>query len=143
MHAALEHVNANAGTSLIIPSSFNMCYYDTITYACGDWKWGNCRQQCDREYRMGETCGMRLVYENTPEEKHCKICMKLATKRGRMDKECRRYQTWQTEGRLKSLSATVEKTLREIHELDAEIKSLEAERVERYRDNMRARNPRA
>jgi hypothetical protein len=40
------------------------------------------------------------------------------------------------------LSATVEKTLELIHDLDVEIQYLEAERVQRYNDNMRNRSNR-
>jgi hypothetical protein len=138
----LQGGNTNAGTSLIFPSSFIMCYYETVSYACGDWKWGNCRQQCDREYRMGETCGMRLVYSNKTDQSTCKTCLKLATKRRRREAEYKRYETWHREGRLNSLSATVEKTLELIHGLDVEIQDLEAERIQRYTDNMRSRSSR-
>ncbi|KAH7113059.1 hypothetical protein EDB81DRAFT_826446 [Dactylonectria macrodidyma] len=37
-----------------------MCYFDQVVWACGNWKWGRFRQQCNKEYRIGETCGLKL-----------------------------------------------------------------------------------
>jgi hypothetical protein len=116
-----------------------MCYYDTLTFACGDWKWGNFRAHCEREYRMGETCGMRLVNQNNQDQTTCKLCQKLATKSRRRDAEAKRYETWRQEGRLGQLSASAEKCLEMIHDLDREIQKLQAERMQRYHDNLRSR----
>ncbi|KAI1623697.1 hypothetical protein EDD37DRAFT_632216 [Exophiala viscosa] len=38
-----------------------MCYYARVDYRCGDWKWGNMKQRCPRQHRMGETCGAKLL----------------------------------------------------------------------------------
>ena len=40
-----------------------MCYFERIDYACGDWKWGNMKEQCPREWRTRETCGAKLSSE--------------------------------------------------------------------------------
>jgi hypothetical protein len=132
-----------------------MCYYDTITYACSDWKWGNCRQQCDREYRMGETCGMKLVYENTSEKKLCKICLKLETKRKRIEreykryklemarkrdeKECILYQTLTKSSYPTTCRSEVGTSLEDIRGLDSGITAVEKERIDGYIDNLRCR----
>ncbi|KAH7113079.1 hypothetical protein EDB81DRAFT_826637 [Dactylonectria macrodidyma] len=51
-----------------------MCYFDQVVWACGNWKWGRFRQQCNKEYRIGETCGLKLVYGRQDEAKKCKVC---------------------------------------------------------------------
>ena len=51
-----------------------MCYFDQTRWSCGYWRWGHFRQQCNKEYRMGETCGLKLVYETRVESDVCKLC---------------------------------------------------------------------
>ena len=61
-----------------------MCYFDQVVWACGNWKWGRFRQQCNKEYRIGETCGLKLVYERQDEAKKCKVCDQVAKKENRI-----------------------------------------------------------
>jgi hypothetical protein len=61
-----------------------MCYFDQVVWSCGYWKWGRFRQQCNKEYRIGETCGLKLVYERQEEAKKCKVCDQVTKKENRI-----------------------------------------------------------
>ncbi|KAL2075906.1 hypothetical protein VTL71DRAFT_849, partial [Oculimacula yallundae] len=45
-----------------------MCFYDSITRDCGCTKWHHFRLHCYKEYRIGETCGLKLnnIIRNKP-----------------------------------------------------------------------------
>jgi len=90
-----------------------MCYFEQTRWACGYWRWGHFRQQCNKEYRMGETCGLKLVYETKTEKDVCKICHDTEKKQRRYDKMCRDIQRWQREG---NRNATIERTCGEMQE---------------------------
>lgn len=113
-----------------------MCYYDQVIYTCNCWKWDNFRQHCDREYRMGETCGLKLVNGNSYETDPCKICNKIATKYRRREAEANKYARWSRENRLQELYASAEKCLETIAGLDREIINLVADRDARRNGNM-------
>ncbi|KAH7205216.1 hypothetical protein BKA60DRAFT_600036 [Fusarium oxysporum] len=51
---------------------FTMCYFDQVVWACGNWRWGKFREQCNKEHRIGETCGLKLEYGRQDEAKNCK-----------------------------------------------------------------------
>jgi hypothetical protein len=61
-----------------------MCYFDQVVWACGNWRWGKFREQCNKEYRIGETCGLKLVYGRQDEAKDCKICDQVTKKENRI-----------------------------------------------------------
>lgn len=103
-----------------------MCYYDNYKFACNDWKWGNFRQHCQKEYRTGETCGAKLIYETMHIDKDCTMCEKIERKRRRLDKHKEDYARWSREPH--KFKATLEKTYREMQELVAEIQSLMQEK---------------
>ncbi|KPA42348.1 hypothetical protein FLAG1_04776 [Fusarium langsethiae] len=84
-----------------------MCYFDQTRWTCGFWRWGHFRQQCNKEYRMGETCGLKLVYETKDERDACKLCHDIEKKQRRYDKMWRDVQRWQREG---NRNATIERT---------------------------------
>ncbi|KAF4625313.1 hypothetical protein G7Y89_g12854 [Cudoniella acicularis] len=71
-----------------------MCFYDQYQMACNDFKWGHFRQHCSKEYRTGETCGMKLVMSTIPTREKCKLCTKIDTKEGRVVKEQERIARW-------------------------------------------------
>ncbi|KAH7308500.1 hypothetical protein B0I35DRAFT_442073 [Stachybotrys elegans] len=71
-----------------------MCYFDQIRWACGYWRWGRHRQHCNKEYRIGETCGLKLVYETRAELDVCKLCHSIEKKQRRYDKMYRDIQRW-------------------------------------------------
>lgn len=106
-----------------------MCYYDQQRYRCHDWKWGNFRQHCQREYRMGETCGMKLVYDTKNVAENCTLCEKLERKRRRLDKAAADHQRWEGDPARK---ASREKAYEDIVALKAEIERLTSERHARY-----------
>ncbi|KAG9233297.1 hypothetical protein BJ875DRAFT_50690 [Amylocarpus encephaloides] len=103
-----------------------MCFYDQYQMACGDHRWGHFRQHCSKEYRTGETCGMKLVMNTIPKSEKCKLCVKIDTKRGRVYKEEDRIDRWYKEeqrgiGRSASIAAsqdTIVTLLNEISDLE-------------------------
>jgi hypothetical protein len=114
-----------------IPSSFTMCFYDQYEYACKDFRWGNFKQHCNKEYRRGETCGMKLVNDVIPKTEVCTICDKIERKTRRYWKAQEKLDKWGAEGRLRELQATVEKTQEEQMDLRREIEKLQGEREDR------------
>ncbi|KIM94149.1 hypothetical protein OIDMADRAFT_89417, partial [Oidiodendron maius Zn] len=103
-----------------------MCFYNQIRLACGDYKWGHLRQQCSKEYRPGETCGMRLVMEAIEiSDNKCKTCQKIDTKKQSIRKKKERIKRWNRESGWRAL---IEKAEEDIYRLELEILNLEGER---------------
>lgn len=103
-----------------------MCFYDQTVFGCGDFKWGNCKQQCPREYRSGETCGMKLVMNSYPDNStKCKTCLRVDTIMRKREKEVANIRTWQKDEKHgKKRSASIEKAYVAIGEYDAELTKL-------------------
>ena len=108
-----------------------MCFYDQHRYACGDWKWGYFRQHCNREWRTGETCGMKLIMQTVPVSGKCKLCEKIDTRQRRRHAEADRILRWRREG--SQFSASIDRAQDIIKNLDQEIRSLQHDRRARIR----------
>lgn len=106
-----------------------MCFFDQHRFACGDWKWGNFRQHCNREYRTGETCGMKLIMQTLPVGQKCKLCEKIDTKHRRRTAEVEKITRWRREGG--KFSASIDKAADQIKVLEKEITDLGYERQRR------------
>ncbi|KAE9380942.1 hypothetical protein N431DRAFT_459852 [Stipitochalara longipes BDJ] len=105
-----------------------MCFYDANEMACKCWKWGHFRQHCAKEYRTGETCGMKLVMNRYSLPTKCKICTKIDTKERSIRKEEERIRRWRKEhGR----TASIEKAQEDIYSYQLDIQRLLGERDER------------
>ncbi|KAK4444504.1 hypothetical protein QBC34DRAFT_308838 [Podospora aff. communis PSN243] len=98
-----------------------MCYFEQTRWSCGYWKWGNFRQQCNKEYRTGETCGLKLVYDTSFQHSQCKICEQIGKKGRRVRKMSDDIMRWQREGNRR---ATIEKTQKDIEEIQSQIDDL-------------------
>lgn len=107
-----------------------MCYYEQTRWSCGYWKWGNFRQQCNKEYRTGETCGLRLVYETAYLGEQCRKCEQMGKKQRRVCKMLDDVARWKLEGNRR---ATIEKTQRDIAEVQLQIQELWDEHEARKR----------
>ncbi len=107
-----------------------MCYFEQTRWDCGYWKWGNFRAQCNKEYRTGETCGLKLVYETIYAPGQCKLCDQIAKKERRAAKMRDDIQRWQREGNRR---ATVEKTQADVAEIDAQISEMAFQHSEKQR----------
>jgi hypothetical protein len=106
-----------------------MCFFDQTLYRCGDYKWKTFRQHCAKEYRTGETCGMKLIMNCVEDRsKSCKICGLIATKLRRRQKEVERIKRWKSEGNRKASIGASEDI---IDDLDGIIYTLERERLKR------------
>lgn len=95
-------------------------------FECGDWKWDRFRQHCNREYRTGETCGIKLVHSVIRNGERCKICQKIDTKLRRRADQIAKIKRWQAEGG--KLKASIEKATEQVQELDKEIYQLQMEK---------------
>ncbi|KAI5807951.1 hypothetical protein DFH27DRAFT_289039 [Peziza echinospora] len=87
-----------------------MCFYDQQIYACGDYKWCRFRAHCAREYRTGETCGMKLIYETTRTSGKCQMCKKKDVTLRKIAMASERVQRWESEG-IHPISTDKEKDL--------------------------------
>ncbi|PMD65716.1 uncharacterized protein K444DRAFT_519446 [Hyaloscypha bicolor E] len=102
-----------------------MCFYDANEMACQCWKWGHFRQHCAKEYRTGETCGMKLVMNRYKLAEKCKICTKIDTKERSIRKEEDRIRRWRKEhGR----TASIAKAEEDIYAYQCDIQRLLHER---------------
>ncbi len=106
-----------------------MCFFDQYRFTCGDWKWGQFRQHCAKEWRNGETCGMKLIKQTVPTGTKCKLCEKIDTKTRRRAAEANRLCRWQREPQ--KFGVSIEKSIDKIKELDDEINELQCERNRR------------
>lgn len=73
---------------------------------------------------MGETCGLKLVYETKVEHDVCKLCHDTEKKQRRYDKMYRDVQRWQMEG---NRNATIERTCGEMEEVVGQIQRMRDE----------------
>ncbi|KAL7805317.1 hypothetical protein V8C44DRAFT_341101, partial [Trichoderma aethiopicum] len=105
-----------------------MCYFEQTRWSCGYWRWGHFRQQCNKEYRMGETCGLKLVYDTIQDPDVCKLCHDKEKKVRRLEKMTKDVERWQKEG---NRSATIERTEGEIATVKEQICNMEAEHAKR------------
>ncbi|KAH6618271.1 hypothetical protein B0J18DRAFT_371802 [Chaetomium sp. MPI-SDFR-AT-0129] len=95
-----------------------MCYFDHQLWPCGWWKWGNFREQCPKEYRTGETCGLKLIFNTYLEPEPCKMCDQIDKKQRRLNKMMEDVRRWRNEGNRR---ATIEKTETEMRALNSQI----------------------
>lgn len=51
-----------------------MCFFDQTRWTCGYWRWGDLRLQCPKKCRVGQTCGLKLIYDTLNERDECKLC---------------------------------------------------------------------
>ena len=112
-----------------------MCFYDQYKFTCGDYKWGNFRQHCIQEYRMGETCGIKLVMATSGIDQKCRICDKIDTKQRRRAAEKDRISRWRKDGG--KFKASIERSEDMVRQLDKELYELTSERQKRLRSTIR------
>ena len=106
-----------------------MCFYTVMDYACGDWKWGNLRERCPRQPKMGESCGTKLMHHETSERlnKSCSTCIALETKHRRLPKIEEKLR-WRQDNGPQEFQYSIAKSKKEIRDLLEEIAELEAKR---------------
>ncbi|KAH8649168.1 hypothetical protein BX600DRAFT_442434 [Xylariales sp. PMI_506] len=98
-----------------------MCYFDQTRWNCGYWRWGHFRQQCTKEYRTGETCGLKLIYETAMDGDICKLCKDIQKKERKYTKLESDIYRWQREG---NRTATIEKAQRDLEEVAVAIQQM-------------------
>lgn len=87
-------------------------------WECGFWRWGQFRQQCNKQHRIGETCGLKLVYDTKREREVCKLCSDMEKKQRRYDRMSRDIDLWSHEG---NRFATIERSLGEMQDILGQI----------------------
>ena len=102
-----------------------MCYYEQYRWECGDWKWGNFRRHCHAEYRMGETCGMKLVLNTNHQDGKCRLCENIDKKMRKYQKAKADYVRWRPDP---ARQASAAKAWEDMGELEEEIKAMTADR---------------
>ena len=75
-----------------------MCFYDQQIFACGDYKWSRFRAHCAKEYRTGETCGMKLIFETSLVTGKCQMCKRYEVTCRKIRHALERVQRWENEG---------------------------------------------
>ncbi|KAK4451185.1 hypothetical protein QBC34DRAFT_348165 [Podospora aff. communis PSN243] len=63
-----------------------MCFFDRQVWDCGFRQWSHFRGQCEKECRLGDTCGKKTAFTTIHEEGPCKVCFVLDAKQHRIDK---------------------------------------------------------
>lgn len=86
-----------------------MCFYEQTIFSCEDYKWGRFRAHCAKEYRTGETCGMRLIYEASRVPQKCNTCKRVEVIQRKIAASQDRIYRWNREG-INPVSADVELT---------------------------------
>lgn len=74
-----------------------MCFYEQQIFNCGDHKWGRFRAHCNKEYRTGETCGMKLIFESSRVNTRCQMCKKYDVILRKISQAKERVQRWESE----------------------------------------------
>lgn len=105
-----------------------MCYYEQTHYSCKDWKWGNMKQRCNQQHRIGETCGRKLVHPEylTESPDVCRFCKDIAIKQRKRLKELDNIARWKKEG--STFQASIDKALAEVEHLAEAIKDINSRR---------------
>jgi hypothetical protein len=98
-----------------------MCFYNQTRWICGNWRWGSFQQQCKWEYRLGETCGLKLIFATNHEDQVCNICHQWNKKQRRIAKLTQDVKRWQNEG---DRPAGIEKAMNDLNVLQDETKAL-------------------
>ncbi|KAI1485188.1 hypothetical protein F4809DRAFT_641068 [Biscogniauxia mediterranea] len=105
-----------------------MCYFEQTRWNCGYWRWGHFRQQCTKEYRTGETCGLKLVYNTNQELDNCKLCKDIEKKQRKYKKLESDISRWHREG---NRTATIEKAEKEKGEVSEAIHNMQYQHQQR------------
>ncbi|GAP89429.2 hypothetical protein SAMD00023353_4000680 [Rosellinia necatrix] len=105
-----------------------MCFFEQTRWMCGFWRWGHFREQCNREYRTGETCGLKFVYRTNDQPEVCKLCKDIEKKRRKLAKLESDLLRWSAE---KNRSASIEKAQKDWGEVNAAIKVMDDRHNER------------
>ena len=107
-----------------------MCFYENHRFSCGDWRWGNFRQHCQREYRTGETCGTKMIFRTVDLADKCTMCEKIERKKRRYEKAQSDYNRWLHDS---SRQASAAKAYEDMNNLYQELARLVEEKNSRYR----------
>lgn len=120
-------------TEEALTNLLDMCFYNQKQFSCGDWSWASFAHQCTYEYRIGETCGIKLVNKTETKSKKCCLCDRIETKYRRREAEKARLARWVREGALLVASIIIK-------DIDREIFSLRREREYRRKSLSGIRN---
>ncbi|KAI0405075.1 hypothetical protein F4802DRAFT_597489 [Xylaria palmicola] len=98
-----------------------MCFFDQTRWECGYWRWGHFREQCNKEYRTGETCGLKFVYNTIRDPEKCKLCKDIEKKQRKQNKLASDIARWSREN---NRTASIEKAERDRYEVTQAINKM-------------------
>lgn len=106
-----------------------MCFFEQHIYECGDSRLGKFRQHCERETRVGKTCGTKSILETIYIERKCAICSQIDEKLLQRSKDVETIEKLMAEGGKDkpALDAAIDS----IQFLDFDIKNLKRELEEK------------
>lgn len=106
-----------------------MCFYAITDLSCGDWKWGNLKERCLHQHRIGESCGVKLVHPDyaTRTELSCTVCRTIAAKQRQLARLDSRIERWLSMPG--QFSASLSKALSQKEEYLTAVKLLQRKRV--------------
>ncbi|KAI0395485.1 hypothetical protein F5Y17DRAFT_456885 [Xylariaceae sp. FL0594] len=109
-----------------------MCFYRQTQWLCGYWRWGSFTDQCAKEYRTGETCGLKFVSVVDRKQEDCALCEKIRKKERRAIKLQQDIDRWST---VSNRTASIEKAMRDKAEVEAAMSQMRQQHVQRqYHD---------
>ncbi|KAI0123258.1 hypothetical protein BJ170DRAFT_641277 [Xylariales sp. AK1849] len=108
---------------LNIPNFTNdMCFFEQRRRACGFWRWERFVSRCHKEHRIGETCGLKLIWITHHTNSDCKLCLSISKKERRIRKMTSDITRWEREA---NKPATIETTKRQLKQLLEELQRLQ------------------
>jgi len=113
-----------------VSSLVTMCYFDQKRWSCGYWRWSHFRQHCPKEYRKGETCGLKLVHSVFDEPNKCRLCHDIEKKKRRRDKMYRDIARWEREG---NRASSIERVRREVAAVERQMIDMTTDHWNRVR----------
>ncbi|PIA95779.1 hypothetical protein CB0940_10652, partial [Cercospora beticola] len=116
-----------------------MCFFECYKYSCRDWRWGNFRQHCNREWRLGETCDMKLLYCTIDLPNKCTFCEKIETKLRKRERALSDRERWLEEPQ--RFHASIQKATEDIEVLEREITAAQAEKDRKYQNVGNTKRP--
>ncbi|KAI1267797.1 hypothetical protein F5Y18DRAFT_376552 [Xylariaceae sp. FL1019] len=106
-----------------------MCFYYQTKWSCEYWRWGSFAQRCPREYRIGETCSLKFIYDTYHEQDVCQLCKDKERKQRRLTAIAKRMNEFKDE--TASRVANIEALERQRYEVFGEIAVINAKHQER------------
>lgn len=108
-----------------------MCFFEQTLWHCGYWRWGHFRQQCNKEYRTGETCGLKMVHETIRQTDVCRLCKDIQKKERKRDKLMSDIARWELENYRSPRGASIAKARDDLYDVQTALEAMHNEHDDR------------